>query len=88
MKNKSKNNYVLSEKHPIPKVPPKGYVKINERSPHGQPIYYNKEDKTYITPDVDQHNGGYWKMATKHSWLFSKNKRKGTYDENLVLIGN
>lgn len=87
MKTKSKNNYVRPEKHPIPKVPPKGYVKIDERSPHGQPIYYNKNDKTYITPDVDQHIGGYWKMAKKPSWLYMENKRMGTYNQDLKWIG-
>jgi len=86
MNTKNKNNSKLPEKHPIPKVPPKGYGKINERS-HEQAIYYNPKDKAYITPDVDQHNGGYWKMAKKYSWLYRKNKRMGTYDKNLKWIG-
>jgi RHS repeat-associated protein len=41
------------------------YIKINERS-HGQPIYLNSKAPAklkYITPDVDKHNGGFWKAA-------------------------
>lgn len=37
-----------------------GFNKTNERA-HGQPVY--KMGRRYITPDVDGHNGGVWKMA-------------------------
>ncbi|WP_394887051.1 toxin C-terminal domain-containing protein [Clostridium butyricum] len=70
------------QKHPIPKIPPHGYKKINERSPHGQAIYYNPKEKTYLTPDVDQHNGGWWKKASKIKNLFNKNIRLGTFDND------
>jgi len=38
-----------------------GYNKVNERS-HGQPVFVNNKAPSnikYITPDVDQHNGGF-----------------------------
>ena len=63
-----------------------GYQKTNYRS-HGQTVYYNSRNKTYITRDVDGHNGGVWKMAKSVKGLASKETRMGTYDENLVLIG-
>lgn len=63
-----------------------GYQKTNYRS-HGQSVYYNSKNKTYITPDIDGHNGGVWKMAKSVKDLSSKDTRMGTYDENLVLIG-
>lgn len=62
-----------------------GYVKTNYRS-HGQPVY--KRKNRYITPDVDSHNGGVWKMADSIANLGSKTKRMGTYDENLNRIGD
>ena len=62
-----------------------GYKKIAEKS-HGQPIF--KKGNKYITPDVDRHNGGVWKMANSVKNLGSKNTRMGTYDENLNRIGD
>lgn len=75
---KKKQTYKRPEAHIIPNDPPQGFRKIKIRS-HGQAIYTN--GKYYITPDVDQHNGGWWKKAKKPEWLFSKNKRKGTYEK-------
>ena len=49
---------------------------------HGQAVFYNPKTKTYITRDVDGHNGGVWKMFDK------KGNRLGTYDANLNRIGN
>ena len=62
-----------------------GYKKIVEKS-HGQPIF--KKGNKYITPDIDGHNGGAWKMADSIKNLASKNTRMGTYDENLKRIGD
>ncbi|OAV09722.1 hypothetical protein AO377_1183 [Moraxella catarrhalis] len=44
-----------------------GYKKINERS-NGQPVYQATKSAVvrglpYITPDVDSHNGGAWKLV-------------------------
>ncbi|MDE9541208.1 toxin C-terminal domain-containing protein [Xenorhabdus bovienii] len=67
-----------------------GYTKINERS-HGQPIYMNKKAPNkmkYITPDVDQHNGGVWKAADSVKNLGSRKTRSGTYDADLNRIGD
>jgi len=62
-----------------------GFERTNERS-HGQPIY--KKGRRYITPDVDQHNGGIWKMADSIEHLRSKATRMGTYDRDLNRIGD
>lgn len=62
-----------------------GYTKTNERS-HGQPVY--KKGRKYITPDVDSHNGGSWKMADSVKNLGSKQRRMGTYDADLNKIGD
>jgi RHS repeat-associated protein len=62
-----------------------GYTKTNYRS-HGQPVY--KNGNKYITPDVDGHNGGAWKMADSIKNLGSKSTRMGTYDANLNRIGD
>jgi hypothetical protein len=48
---------------------------------HGQPVFYNPKTKTYITPDVDAHNGGVWKMFDR------RGNRIGTYDGELNRIG-
>ena len=67
-----------------------GYTKINERS-HGQPVFTSKKaprEKRYITPDVDQHNGGVWKAADSVKNLGSRRTRSGTYDVNLNRIGD
>lgn len=62
-----------------------GYTKTNFTS-HGQPVF--KKGNKYITPDVDGHNGGIWKMADSVKNLGSKSTRMGTYDENLTWIGD
>ena len=49
---------------------------------HGQPVFKNPKTGTYITPDIDSHIGGVWKMFD------SKFNRIGTFDENLTRIGN
>jgi len=45
---------------------------------HGQPVYTN--GKNYITPDIDSHNGGVWKMFDK------RGNQTGTYDALLTKI--
>jgi len=46
---------------------------------HGQPVFSNGQ--RFITPDVDSHIGGVWKMFDRSG------KRLGTYDANLKRIG-
>ena len=53
-----------------------GYRPTNYRS-HGQPVYYNPETGTYITPDVDSHSGGVWKAADSVENLGSKKNALG-----------
>ncbi len=53
---------------------------------HGQPVF--RKGNLYITPDVDSHNGGIWKMATSIENLRSKKTRIGTYDVSLKRIGD
>ena len=53
---------------------------------HGQPVF--KKGNKYITPDVDSHIGGVWKMANSIKDLGSKKTRLGTYDETLKRIGD
>ena len=62
-----------------------GFQKTNEFS-HGQAVY--KKGKYYITPDIDGHNGGAWKMAKSVEKLASRETRLGTYDINLNRIGD
>ena len=64
-----------------------GYRPTNYRS-RGQKVFYNPKTKLYITPDVDGHNGGVWKMAKTVEDLSSKSTRMGTYDEFLNRIGD
>lgn len=51
-----------------------GYQKIKERS-HGQPIY--RKGNSYISPDIDSHNGGVWKEASSIKALGRRNAGKG-----------
>lgn len=60
-----------------------GFRKLKNQRSHGQPIY--KRKRIYITPDVDSHVGGIWKMATSPENLKSKHTRLGTYNENLTV---
>ena len=61
------------------------FEKTNYRS-HNQPVF--KKGNRYITPDVDCHNGGVWKMADSVENLAKKQTRMGTYDINLNRIGD
>jgi hypothetical protein len=62
-----------------------GFQKTDYLS-HGQPVF--KKGNRYITPDVDSHSGGVWKMADSVERLRSKTTRMGTYDEYLNRIGD
>lgn len=42
---------------------------------HGQPVFSN--GKNFITPDVDSHKGGVWKMFSR------RGRRVGTFNETL-----
>lgn len=71
-----------------------GFEKTNMRAKNGEPIYYNKKTKTYISQDIGSgdgsgpHNGGVWKQAKTPEKLNSKSTRIGTYDANLNRIGD
>jgi RHS repeat-associated protein len=54
-------------------------VKDPPFNPHGQKVFTNGKD--FITPDVDQHNGGEWKGFDR------RGNRTGTYDADLNWIG-
>ena len=62
-----------------------GFQKTNYTS-HGQPIF--KNGNRFITPDVDSHIGGVWKMADSVQNLGSKRTRMGTFDADLNRIGD
>jgi hypothetical protein len=62
-----------------------GFQRTNYRS-HGAPVYRQGANR-YISPDVDSHIGGVWKMATSVANLGSKKTRSGTYDADLKWIG-
>lgn len=62
-----------------------GYEPTRHRS-HGQAVYSN--GRTFISPDVDMHNGGVWKMADSPRNLARKETRMGTYDAKLDRIGD
>lgn len=51
----------------------------------GQMVY--KKGRTYISQDVDSHNGGFWKMAKSRKDLNSRKTRMGTYDFLLNRVG-
>lgn len=57
-----------------------GYKKIKE-TVHGQAIY--KKGDSYITRDVDGHNGGAWKEASSVKSLGSKDNRNGTFSSDM-----
>ncbi|MBC7541575.1 MAG: hypothetical protein H7338_02470 [Candidatus Sericytochromatia bacterium] len=52
-----------------------GFQTTNYAS-HGQPVFRN--GNRFITPDVDSHRGGAWKMAEPVLALGSKSTRLGT----------
>ena len=60
-----------------------GYKKVKGRYSHGSAIYSNSKaskELRYITPDVDMHNGGFWKAASSIKNLQSRQTRTGTFD--------
>jgi len=66
-----------------------GYRRINATS-HGQPVFQRVSGSgpRYITLDVDGHIGGVWKGANSIADLGSRTTRSGTFDANLVRIGD
>lgn len=58
---------------------PKGFKEV---SSSGKAKVYS-DGKKYISPDLDGHNGGTWKMADKEKNLWKKETRIGTYNEDL-----
>jgi hypothetical protein len=54
-------------------------VKSAPFNSHGQPVF--RKGTRYITPDVDSHKGGVWKMFD------NKGRRLGTYDADMKRIG-
>ena len=60
-----------------------GYTTRLKQVSHGQAIYTN--GKYFISPDVDSHSLGVWKMATSVDG-FGPNQRLGTYDFLLQRI--
>ncbi|QLB15306.1 hypothetical protein A6B39_07470 [Mannheimia granulomatis] len=63
-----------------------GYAKTNYRTKSGAAVF--KKGNSYITRDVDGHNGGAWKEAASPEKLNSKETRNGTFDINLNRIGD
>jgi Novel toxin 21 len=59
-----------------------GYAKTNHRS-HGQVVY--RRGKSFISRDVDGHNGGVWKEASSPEGLVSKTTRNGTFNADLTV---
>ncbi|MCZ6162540.1 toxin C-terminal domain-containing protein, partial [Campylobacter ureolyticus] len=47
-----------------------------------------KNGNSYITRDLDGHNGGVWKEASKAKNLESKKTRNGTFDKDMNRIGD
>jgi RHS repeat-associated protein len=49
-------------------------------------VFKQKGKNNWITPDLDSHTGGMWKMATgKAENLFKKETREGTYNADLTI---
>ena len=67
---------------------PEGFEKIVVGGEKAD-VFKQKGKKVFITPDLDGHTGGIWKMATgKAENLFKKETREGTYNADLsVKIG-
>ncbi len=63
-----------------------GYKKTNYRTKNGAAVY--KKGNSYISRDVDGHNGGAWKEASSVDKLNSKSTRNGTFDVNMNRIGD
>jgi hypothetical protein len=65
------------------KVPP-GYEKVKVSGSKAD-VFKLKGKNTWITPDLDGHNGGMWKKANgKAENLFKKETREGTFNANLT----
>lgn len=63
-----------------------GYTKTNFRTKSGAAIF--KKGNSYISRDVDGHNGGAWKEASSPEKLNNKSTRNGTFDINMNKIGD
>jgi hypothetical protein len=59
-----------------------GYNKTNLRS-HGQPVY--QQGNSYISPDIDDHTGGTWKLGPNPRGLGRPATRTGTYNNDLTV---
>lgn len=70
----------------IKKAESLGYKPTKEKA-HGQIIFKSVNGHSFISFDVDSHNGGFWKKASSIKKLQSKASREGTYDEDLNKIG-
>jgi hypothetical protein len=81
----NKQNHFKTTKEAIKAARDLGFEKTNYRS-QGQPVF--KKGNRYISPDIDSHNGGIWKMADSVKNLGSRTTRMGTYDAYLNRIGN
>ncbi|WP_277491241.1 MULTISPECIES: toxin C-terminal domain-containing protein [unclassified Breznakia] len=82
-KNKGSNKTPMTNKEATEAANKLGYKDTNQYS-HGQKVF--RKGNRYITPDVDAHSGGVWKMADSIKNLGSKSTRMGTYDANLNWI--
>ncbi|WP_053983766.1 toxin C-terminal domain-containing protein [Niameybacter massiliensis] len=58
-----------------------GFVLTKYRTFNNQLIF--TDGKNFISHDVDQHNGGFWKMAKSIKKLNLKNSRCGTFSCDL-----
>lgn len=63
-----------------------GYSKTNYVTKNGAAVF--KKGNSYISRDVDGHNGGAWKEASSPEKLNSKATRNGTFDINMKRIGD
>jgi len=59
-----------------------GFSRIKQIGPNGQAVF--QSGKTFISRDIDGHNGGAWKVARSVEGLFSKITRSGTWDATLT----
>ena len=60
-----------------------GYRRVSGATSHGQAVYTN--GRRFISPDVDGHSRGVWKMASRVDG-FGPTRRLGTYDFLLQRI--
>ncbi|MDA3732363.1 toxin C-terminal domain-containing protein [Niameybacter massiliensis] len=58
-----------------------GHTLTNYRTFNDQLIF--TDGKNFISHDIDQHNGGFWKVAKSVKKLNSKDKRYGTFSRDL-----